>query len=339
MEDRQSRLQTFYEGGWVKAVSMELLADAGFYFNQERGGTTCYKCNLNIRDWTRGDEPKKRHKERSPKCDFIKHCELSNLTFDAKISSPAYTSKDTDCGRQGLPNPGDFYKVEFNRLVSYIDWPLSIPVDRYDLASSGLYSVRERGGSDAVKCFACNIVIKDWKLGDRPKTKHALVSPSCPLVKNGRTGNQKLTHAEKKQIASLFRECEGGSLSTNPSDIKDKEASLDKRPFSSKTVGKDHFFVNARHPMYYHESKRLQSYQEWPSDHCQQPPQLAGAGFYSTGLFRPMIFSDNIKIRYTMYWEPVGYRLMVKFYVVAFHVITNYAFPSIISTPTLGGSL
>ncbi|KAJ8025652.1 Baculoviral IAP repeat-containing protein 7-B [Holothuria leucospilota] len=284
MEDKKSRLQTFLEEGWVGAVSIELLADAGFYFHKERGVTMCYKCNIEIFDWRKGDQPKKRHKKLFPNCEVVKHYGSSNkITFDAKISSPAYTSEDIDDGRQGLSNPSEFYKKEFNRLVSYIGWPLSIPVDRYDLASTGLYSVRDHRGSDAVKCFACYIVIKDWKLGDRPQRKHAILSPSCPLVKTVQIENGKLTDDERIQIASVFRKCDEENLTTNPLDLKDEEGSSEKTFYLSETVRMNPFFLNALYPQYYHESKRLQSFQEWPPDHCQQAPLLAGAGLFSTG--------------------------------------------------------
>lgn len=88
----------------------------------------------------------------------------------------------------------EFFRKEFHRLLTFTGWPLSSPVDRYDLAAAGFYRI----SLCTVKCFACFGRISDWHPGDKPFYEHKRFFPSCPFVCHLETRNVPLTSLEKQ---------------------------------------------------------------------------------------------------------------------------------------------
>ncbi|KAK7108748.1 hypothetical protein V1264_016424 [Littorina saxatilis] len=83
------------------------------------------------------------------------------------------------------PGSSQQLQKEGVRLASFKDFPTSVPVYAIRLAQAGFYYTGKR---DVVRCFCCGVTHGGWRMGDKPTSVHALISPNCPLVRgNDRT--------------------------------------------------------------------------------------------------------------------------------------------------------
>lgn len=75
------------------------------------------------------------------------------------------------------------HELEFDsiqkRLETFLRWPADHPVKPQELAAAGFYSV---GMDDRVKCFKCDVLLRQWKAGDDPWNEHKLCRPRCPYI-------------------------------------------------------------------------------------------------------------------------------------------------------------
>ena len=71
---------------------------------------------------------------------------------------------------------------ESKRLESFSGWPASSPVKPDELAKAGFYYTRD---NDEVRCFSCNIRLRNWVKGDDARQEHQEKSPGCPFIKAG----------------------------------------------------------------------------------------------------------------------------------------------------------
>lgn len=75
---------------------------------------------------------------------------------------------------------------ELNRLNTFENkWPHTY-ISKEILAKIGFFFV---GPYDEVKCTFCNVIIKNWKMGDNEVAEHIRWSPNCPLLKRSHTTN------------------------------------------------------------------------------------------------------------------------------------------------------
>ncbi|CAO3624287.1 unnamed protein product [Cunninghamella blakesleeana] len=51
-----------------------------------------------------------------------------------------------------------------------------------EFANAGFYNIATNKNKDVLKCYLCNIKLNRWKEGQSPLARHALASPTCPLV-------------------------------------------------------------------------------------------------------------------------------------------------------------
>ena len=77
------------------------------------------------------------------------------------------------------PDESDMTICE-QRLNTYREWPKCMRPTGGELAPAGFYYT---GIGDRVKCFSCNICIKDWEPFDQPWGEHARLSPNCSYLK------------------------------------------------------------------------------------------------------------------------------------------------------------
>lgn len=118
------------------------------------------------------------------------------LQFDSK---PAASNEDSDSDTE---TEDEILTSEFNRLMTFQDWPLSSPVDKYDLAATGFYCVSP--SSNIVRCYACKVEVEDWNLGDRPKKKHQVLKATCPHLRGDENAeNVPLGPFEKRQAVNI----------------------------------------------------------------------------------------------------------------------------------------
>lgn len=70
-----------------------------------------------------------------------------------------------------------------DRLNTYSDWPVSIPVTKNALSEAGFFYMNR---NDTVHCFHCGVMIRKWEAGDDPWIEHGavLVRPYKPYRNN-----------------------------------------------------------------------------------------------------------------------------------------------------------
>ncbi|PIK61627.1 baculoviral IAP repeat-containing protein 2 [Apostichopus japonicus] len=196
MECYKNRLNTFMTKEWKGDISMKDMAVAGFCYTGTTDEVVCHKCKGVISNWSKFEIPSRLHKKIYPRCDFVNTLRMDAIKKRIQFDSP---QKETDSGEiSDKEDVMEFFLSEFNRLMSFEKWPLSSPVDRYDLADSGFYCV---DGTSAVICVGCGKEISDWKLGDRPKEKHQDVDGMpCQFAINKGSEEGDMDEVEIKQF-------------------------------------------------------------------------------------------------------------------------------------------
>ena len=85
-----------------------------------------------------------------------------------------------NCANASGFRDGSQYMYYENRLKTFNTWPKQIVPTKFALAKCGFFY---EGYTDEVKCFACNVRIKDWERTDEPWQEHQKWSPACEYVK------------------------------------------------------------------------------------------------------------------------------------------------------------
>jgi hypothetical protein len=76
-----------------------------------------------------------------------------------------------------------------DRLSTYRLWPKQLKQDKYELAQAGFFYTKE---GDIVECFACGVIVSQWKANDKPLVEHEKWSPDCIYIKVIGSGENKL---------------------------------------------------------------------------------------------------------------------------------------------------
>lgn len=139
------------------------------------------------------------------------------------------------------------FRLEANRLNTFVNWPADSPVSPEDLAAAGFYYLGRSNDDvnccheDEVRCAFCKVQIMNWKAGDRPYDDHVKYAPQCPYV---------------RQQNVLPRMANENAVVDTPGPAKMQ-------------------FVTV--------SSRIKSFFEWPRGLRVDIARLAEAGFYYTG--------------------------------------------------------
>ena len=67
-----------------------------------------------------------------------------------------------------------------DRLKTFKNWPKYIMLTPEECAEAGFIYCNV---SDRVRCFWCNIILKDWEPTDIAWNEHIKWSPNCPFIK------------------------------------------------------------------------------------------------------------------------------------------------------------
>ena len=74
----------------------------------------------------------------------------------------------------------EYYQYYEYRLKTFDSWPTQILPNKYALAKNGFIYT---GVGDKVKCFKCDVELKDWERTDEPRIEHCKWSPACDYLK------------------------------------------------------------------------------------------------------------------------------------------------------------
>lgn len=172
MESYENRLQTFEF--WSGREDRQKLALVGFYYTGHNDTIVCYYCKLDLYNFTAGDEDSLRdHKRYSPDCPFF----VANTTkyVNTRFVSPrTFRSNYLSLA----PHFGD-YRLFEHRVNSFVNYPLCLRSLVSDMCEAGFYYTNV---GDAVCCYVCDVVAKDWTPHSDAWTVHVEMNERCPLV-------------------------------------------------------------------------------------------------------------------------------------------------------------
>jgi E3 ubiquitin-protein ligase XIAP len=185
---------------------------------------------------------------------------------------------------------------EENRLRSFDFWNVSF-ISKKKLAQFGFYYI---GPNDLVKCYFCRVEIGCWEQGDNVLSEHMRWSPHCPLlVRSRETDNVPLDNNFANLLPQQSYDTCGIRISpTSETEMRSSQSStgsssssstpLSSSPMSEGILTSDDELMlepikRPEHPEYMLDSKRLESYTDWPKTMKQKPKDLSDAGFYYTG--------------------------------------------------------
>ncbi|XP_071818496.1 uncharacterized protein [Apostichopus japonicus] len=327
MFKESERYISFFTHRWppTAPVTASVLAKAGFYYFGVDDTVQCFSCNGRINNWSPGDTAMGEHKRIYPRCKFVKGMDTRNVPArglldestkqstegrkNFKSGKSSASQDEAGCSDENLSEllqplnleesepPSEaksYFMKEINRLLSFKIWPISSHVDRFDLAAAGFYCVNE----STVQCFACFGRLSEWKAGDRPKSEHLRLFPSCPFILGRPTGNVPLTPTEKDQAVRFFSS--SSSRLSRPLQIASNLSQSERYGLQGQSSTSRGSSVNlgrtarlpepadltvkyAKYPNNAYEQARLETYGRWPNDHSQIPANLARAGFFATG--------------------------------------------------------
>ena len=135
VEERIASFINWPHGGRLRPVFM---AGAGFYqYRVDTDAVSCFNCNVVMEGWNDQSDPITEHRRAAPNCNW------NNDTY--------MTTWD-------------------ERFHSFHSWPLEIKPLPATMASAGFYHSNK--STDAVTCFDCKLILKDWKKHDDPIQRH-----------------------------------------------------------------------------------------------------------------------------------------------------------------------
>nr|AUF82008.1 iap-5 [Cryptophlebia leucotreta granulovirus] len=173
MDVYENRLDSFKY--WPGHENKEKLALVGFYFSGVGDRIVCYFCKLDLYNFCVGEEDSIRdHKRYSPNCPFLTN-NINPNYINTRFMSPRSVTSNYPLL---TAHKGDYSLLE-HRINSYLNFPSCLKSLVSDLALNGFYYTNF---GDAVCCYACLIVAKDWTTNSNVKSIHSKLNSRCPLL-------------------------------------------------------------------------------------------------------------------------------------------------------------
>ena len=135
VEERLASFTNWPHGGRLRPIFM---AGAGFFqCRVNTDAVSCFNCNVVMEGWNEHSDPITEHRRAVPNCSW---------------------------------NNDTYMKTWDERFHSFHTWPLDIKPLPTAMASAGFYHSNK--SSDAVTCFSCKLILRDWKKHDDPIQYH-----------------------------------------------------------------------------------------------------------------------------------------------------------------------
>lgn len=164
------RRESFQNWCYQSIVKKEDLAKNGFYYLGDGDRVRCAFCNVVLSSWQKGDDVPTEHRRHSKYCPFVLGKKTSNIPY----------SPSSDCLSNIQPEYPEF-KDYLKRLETYKNyWPKAMKQRPKELAAAGLFYT-EKG--DAVQCFQCGGLLRNWEPDDKPWEEHARWFPRCLFIR------------------------------------------------------------------------------------------------------------------------------------------------------------
>ncbi|KAK2159126.1 hypothetical protein NP493_1745g00011 [Ridgeia piscesae] len=165
------------------------------------------------------------------------------------------------------------------RLNTFKTWPNWAAAWPTILVKAGFYYT---GTADQVACFCCSGHLKNWQAGDSPIAEHKRYFPQCRFVTGRDSTNiplektSEMPHITTRRATVVVVQNDGpSSLGRLPQGGHSMATSAASGVYSLN--------VEQLQDMK-RESKRLESFADWPTSAYVRPEYLAKAGVYSLGI-------------------------------------------------------
>ena len=184
-QSEEERLKSF--AGWPlnEVVHPEQLARVGFVYTGEGALVQCFQCGVKYRHWYKGDVPLNVHQRCNPRCPFLQTfvSESKSLLPERQPTRSYIPSESIGSNTQAeevtlLSLQFPDYSKETIRLQSFKHWGGVLPAQ--ELAEGGFYMIARR---DVVRCFSCDVVVREWERSDNVIDEHHKYSPNCSFLK------------------------------------------------------------------------------------------------------------------------------------------------------------
>ncbi|XP_071022976.1 inhibitor of apoptosis protein-like isoform X6 [Oncorhynchus clarkii lewisi] len=209
MRREQDRLDSFHS--WILSIiTPSELAKAGFYYLGQGDRVACFTCGGQLSNWEPGDRAVSEHQRHYPNCHFVRGDRADNVSLAGGVGGVAGTSQPPGAEAPAPPGPGPpglsnvsnpAMQQREERLLTFVHWPLRIPVRPDQLAKAGFYYV---GRNDDVKCFCCDGGLRCWESGDDPWVEHAKWFPRCVYLLQEK--GQEFVHQIQARFPRLFEQ-------------------------------------------------------------------------------------------------------------------------------------
>ena len=205
-------------------------------------------------------------------------------------------------------NKNDEMRCETQRLNTFKTWPNWAAAWPTLLVKAGFYYT---GTADQVACFCCSGHLKNWEAGDSPMAEHKRYFPQCRFVSGLDSTNVPLEKASEMPPEDKRRATAGVVRNGGPSSLaRSTEVATARLPQRNQHVSLQYSAVinePSVNPQGGHrmatsgatdihslsveqlqdmkrESKRLESFTDWPTSAYVRPEHLATTGVYSLGI-------------------------------------------------------
>ncbi|XP_050397969.1 neurofilament heavy polypeptide-like [Patella vulgata] len=159
------RLKTFSTWPLSRPSALSLVR-CGFYYTLRNDEVQCCECKQTIKHWARKQHPYIEHYKVNRYCRFVQQFKGVVSSYSPSDNVFSYTS---------------FYADITSRLSSFISYEHHFNQSKEALSNSGFYYV---GPGDAVKCFECEKIFKDWDECFVPLCEHHIRSPKCKFIRS-----------------------------------------------------------------------------------------------------------------------------------------------------------
>ena len=199
--DFANRYKSFTTWPIPREISGRRLAEMGFFYTGRDLQTQCYSCGCIKDDWTKGDDPTSVHISLCEQCPHI------------------------------LPK---MYKVEYktytDRLNSFKNMPIDVPVSKEEFAHGGFVL---RRSPCTVQCPECDLLLDTWNKGDNPMEIHYKLRNDCPFIR--KEGESKIELRPISFPETIY--CEHEDVTNKPKSAPTpkprtkKQDKIDETPF------------------------------------------------------------------------------------------------------------
>jgi len=206
----ENRLKSFEF--WYGKESKERLASLGFYYSGRGDRVVCAFCKFDLYNFSERTDALHDHKRFSPHCPFVfEQCRVSNYMNTTFLPPRIIKSNYHPHLQLDTMHYNDYSLLE-HRSNTYFNFPKCLRSLQHELCRAGFYYTNV---GDCVCCYACGVVVNDWRETQDPLARHASTNPACPLVR-GFAGDTAAARINDTQNAVLEREVSTTTASAPP---------------------------------------------------------------------------------------------------------------------------